>query len=202
MEFLTNFARSLQQTPVAAPPALMVASKPLVEEEPEPAFPIFKTTLRPATASTLSPVRKSVGNLKIQAAPSQLKQKNVLGAKPAGVLKNKPKTAYLTTEISSKLKEHVTSHEGKAPQFSTDKVFLQPVQPPPSPPSKRINHRPAYTTPAKKPQRESTPAPTSSGPVEHPLAVAFKGLSFPKSPYCPSLDHFRRSLPETNHSRA
>jgi len=116
-----------------------------------------------------------------------MKQKNALGARPAGVLKNKPKSSYLTTEITTKLKEQTLGGERRSPQMTTTKqVVFQPVQTQQATPLLKSNthYQSHHPSSIKKPPPPPPPSPPQKqlhqSPTEHPLAHAFKGAPPPR----------------------
>jgi len=184
MNILTSFARSLKQAPKPVPIDPMQAEQLLSLEQAEPTFPSFKTPLRPGKYFSVSPNQKPVSmqtTLPPLPAPLQLKQKNVLGARPAGVLKNKPKSSYLTTEITTKLKEQTLGGERRTPQMTTTKqVVFQPIQTQQTTPLLKSNthyqsHHPSSIKKPPPPQKQ-----LHQNPTEHPLAHAFKGTPPPR----------------------
>jgi len=162
MEFLTNFARSLQQAQAAPSKDLVKDSENLVVGEPQPAFPVFKIPLRPSTVHKIKTVPPSkVAHIKTPA----LIQKRILAPKPAGILKNSPKSTYITAEVIDKLKDPVKTIKIDLPSKKRIVVESSVLSPRKSTP----------ISPHKTPTKPVPPPPTALSNSEHPLSLAFKG---------------------------
>lgn len=168
--FLTKFAQSLLQLPTdpaEAPSQAEGVSVPNEEELPQPAFPIFTTTLRPSGRHSSMPPAKTIR----YKSPPQLKHRNVLAPKPAGVLKNKPKSTYFTSETTTKLKEPSVGVKITVPAHVSRNILV----------SKPAVPTGASMSPHKPKPHQHTPSPPqlSSTSAEHPLSLAFKGTAEP-----------------------
>jgi len=162
MEFLTNFARSLQQAQATPSKDVTKDSQNPVVEEPQPAFPVFKIPLRPSTVHNIKTAPPSeVVHIKTPA----LIQKRILAPKPAGILKNSPKSTYITAEVINKLKDPVKSIKIDLP--SKKRIVVEPSVLPP--------RKSTPISPHKTPSKPVLPPPTPSSNSEHPLSLALKG---------------------------